>query len=82
MAEGKDEEKAYPRIVRQMLTRRSAPQPATIQTPRGGTVDLQSQGQLFLGSQAALIYCTVDTAVQERCGKRLTDDGDNHHQDR
>ncbi len=27
----------YPRMVRQMLTRRSAPQPATRKTPRGGT---------------------------------------------
>ena len=33
--EGRD---AYPRMVRQMLMRRSAPQPAMRKTPRGGTV--------------------------------------------
>ena len=38
---GKEGEKggeAYPRMVRQMLTRRSAPQPAMQATPAGGTV--------------------------------------------
>ena len=34
---GQEREKTYPRMVRQMLTRRSAPQPATAKTPMGGT---------------------------------------------
>jgi hypothetical protein len=44
-----EEEKPYPRIVRQMLMSRSAPQPRSRNTPRGGRMMARMILQISLG---------------------------------
>lgn len=57
----KKEDKAYPRSVRQMLTKRSAPQPAIIHTPTGGTVGrIRYYAQSPISRRLALVGLTED----------------------
>lgn len=44
----------YPRSVKQMLINTSAPQPATIKTPTGGTAGLFVSNVFSLGEKTAL----------------------------
>ncbi len=67
-------EKAYPRQVRQMLMRRSAPQPAMRKTPRGGTGE----------EDGVSVWWMLRTQRREshgRQGEGLTEDGDNDDED-
>ena len=65
-------EKAYPRTVRQMLMRRSAPQPAMRKTPTGGTAGIGEESALSIGRLG------VGRVEIER---RLTEDGDYDDED-
>jgi hypothetical protein len=58
----------YPRIVRQILTSRSTPQPAIMKTPRGGTERL-------------LALYRVPRSESNLVGEALTEDGDDDEED-